>query len=304
MWLADYSRKTIIRELHHIGHEVLDDWTRQFQTTMCDWYDLVAPAEVKKMFDKDTAFAVKKKPAGNGVVAKKPARASLVKKKPTSKYVKLRPASAKFAKQVKKTIKKRVLIADESFLNKSKPGKLTKAARPKKDQIWIWGAVLQGKAKTHFVFRILAHPLDAFDGKPRGHQEMMTNLEMLGFQKGDIFVSDGWKATRSAVKATRKKLKLTERDLKHQVVVHSDGEIINADGFTTNAIESKWGVLKRWMRAKYGGKLPGHLDRDKWRRAIGEYQARALLSSDEHTVDKGNYYYLPFADAIQVYAIS
>eukprot|EP00439_Symbiodinium_sp_Y106_P034496 s962_g4.t1 len=68
-----------------------------------------------------------------------------------------------------------------------------------KDQIWLWGAVLQGHVITHFVFRILDHPDEAHSGKPRGHGEMLKNINILGLRKGDTFVSDGWKATDEAL---------------------------------------------------------------------------------------------------------
>ena len=55
--------------------------------------------------------------------------------------------------------------------------------------IWLWGAVLQGHVNTHVIFRILEHPEDAYDGKPRGRKEMIRNLGMLNLKKNDIFVS-------------------------------------------------------------------------------------------------------------------
>ena len=60
--------------------------------------------------------------------------------------------------------KKLICEVDESFLNKRKPGKLSKLGRPKKDQIWIWGAVVQGRPDL-FMFRVLDHPMDAWNGK-------------------------------------------------------------------------------------------------------------------------------------------
>ena len=40
-------------------------------------------------------------------------------------------------------------------------------------------------------------------------------------------------------------IKPSMRDLPHEVVNPSEWEIVNAKGYTTNAIEAKWGVLKR-----------------------------------------------------------
>ncbi|CAK0872465.1 unnamed protein product [Prorocentrum cordatum] len=206
MWLADYSHKTIIFELSHIDHKVVDAWLLASRGRASDWYDPICPNSIKNL--RAPEGGMRKRPAVRPAPKKTPAR-------------------------------KRVLIADESFLNKNKPGKLNQAARPKKDQIWIWGALLQGKARTHFMFRILKHPVDAKDGKPRGHKEMKDSLDMLNFDKGNIFVSDKWGATISLVKAIRRQTGLTQNTLRRELVDHDDGEIVNAKGFTTNAIESK-----------------------------------------------------------------
>ncbi|CAK0795080.1 unnamed protein product [Prorocentrum cordatum] len=284
MWLADYIHKTTIFELSHIDHKVIDAWLLAFRERTSDWYDLICPTSNKKLWAPDSG--VRKRPAARPAPKRAPAmKVAQQKKKPPRKV------SKKFANQVKKTIGKRVLVADESFLNKNKPGKLNKAARPKKDQIWIWGAVLQGKARTHFMFRILEHPADAKDGNPRGHKEMLDNLNMLNVGKGDIFVSDKWGATISPAKAIRHQKGLAQSTLRHEVVNHDDGEIVNAKGFTTNAIESKWGILKRWLKSKYGGKLPNYKDRVKWRYAINEYQARC-------------YYYVPLSKGLRIFAIA
>ena len=139
----------------------------------------------------------------------------------------------------------RIFIADETHLNK-KQGALSRSGRPQRDQIWLWGAVLHGHVKTHF-FRVLKNAADADDGKPRGHQEMKANLSMLGMKSGDIFVSDKWKATLSALKAHRELHGLSEKTLRNEIVNHSQGEMVNQNGFSTNAIECKWSLIKRWM---------------------------------------------------------
>ena len=72
---------------------------------------------------------------------------------------------------------------------------------------------------------------------------------------------------------------------KHEVVNHSDGEIVNARGYSTNAIESKWGVVKRWIRAKFGGRLPQHHDRAKWKLVLNEFQYRKTHGSVSRDYD-------------------
>ncbi|CAK0791422.1 unnamed protein product, partial [Prorocentrum cordatum] len=136
------------------------------------------------------------------------------------------------ARKVPMKFARQAPIADESLLSQNKPGKLNKAARPKKGNIWMWGAVLQGG--------------------------------------------------------------LAQNTLRRGLVDSDDGEIVNARGFTIDAIESKWGILKRWLKAKYGGKLLNYADRVKWRYAINEYQARCYLSMD-HALMGEKYYYVPLA---------
>ena len=97
----------------------------------------------------------------------------------------------------------RIFIAGETHLNKKKHHILSKYGCPQRDQICLWGAVLQGHVRTHFIFGILKNAEDAHDGKPRGHQEMLTNFSMLGMRNGDIFVSNKWKAALSALEAHR-----------------------------------------------------------------------------------------------------
>ena len=67
---------------------------------------------------------------------------------------------------------------------------LSQNGSPQRDQVWLWGAVIHGHLKTHFIFRVLKHHAEAFDGKPRGPKEMLHNINLLGLRKGDIFVSD------------------------------------------------------------------------------------------------------------------
>ncbi|CAK0884379.1 unnamed protein product [Prorocentrum cordatum] len=109
-------------------------------------------------------------------------------------------AKAKGKRGVKKTISKKkpskfIVQADEVFLNKSKVSRLAPGTRPKKDKVWLWGAVVQGSPEN-FVFRVLEHPEDAFDGRPRDKQEMVTNFDTLGLRKGMVVATDGRKWAR------------------------------------------------------------------------------------------------------------
>ena len=63
----------------------------------------------------------------------------------------------------------------------------------------------------------------------------------------------------------------------HEIVNHILGELVDENGFSTNAIEAKWSIIKRSIRNKMSGKLPAHSDRQKWRLLIGECQAPNLL---------------------------
>ena len=119
--------------------------------------------------------------------------------------------------------------------------------------------------------------------KPRGQKEMLRNIEQLGLHNAAsdwILVSDKWKGTLAAVKEYREKHGLTETTFPHEIVNHSEGEIVNARGFTTNHIEAKWSVLKRWLRARLGGALPRGNDRSTWRAYILEFQFRKFIAPD------------------------
>ena len=56
---------------------------------------------------------------------------------------------------------------------------------------------------------------------------------------------------------------LSESDMPHEIVNHILGELVNENGFSTNAIEAKWSIIKRSIRNKMSGKLPAHSDRQK-----------------------------------------
>ena len=312
MWIKDYSRRTILEEMNFHDHQTIDKWLYDFQLKMACWVDITLSKGLDSPFFKrlEESVDAMKKPAAT---QKKPAAAqkkpAAVKKKPAA--VQQSRSAKRALRQLKRpagkqkirnhTLKKRVLIADESFLNKNKPGKLSKTGRPKPDQLWIWGAVLQGYSSSHFIFRILDHPSEAMEGKPRGNAEMMQNYKLLGLRKGDIFVSDSWTASISALKHTRTRLKLTEAQLKHELVNHSKGEIVNERGYTTNPIEGKWSVLKRWVKRKYGGKLPNHTNRCQWRLLVNEFQGRGMLATS--SFDYGNFTSVPVKAAVKAYVV-
>ena len=69
----------------------------------------------------------------------------------------------------------------------------------------------------------------------------------------------------------------SDLDLVHELVNHSQGQIVNDNGYSTNQIEAKWSVLKRWIRKRSGGKLPGKKDRAQWKIVLQEFQWRKHL---------------------------
>ena len=188
-----------------------------------------------------------------------------------------------------------------NHINKKKPGILSKRGRPQRDQVWIWGAVVEGTSDQYFFFRILEHPSDAFEGKPRGKQEMLQNLHMLGIPKGSVIVSDCWKGTKAAVKQFRLDKGWSDNDLKHESVNHSAGEIVNVNGKSSNAIEARWSVLKRWIREQHGGRMPTRSNRQQWKTLISEFSFRKLMSRNT-SLDFGNTHILALKDFVKVAA--
>ena len=92
-----------------------------------------------------------------------------------------------------------------------------------------------------------------------------------------VHVSDSWRASVVAMKKLGHAKGWSEQDLPHELVNHSQGEIVNPHGYNANQIESKWSVLKRWARKKYGGKLPGSKDRAAWTALLEEFQYRKCV---------------------------
>ena len=297
MWSLEYPRQLLLRELHPTMRKTLEPWITQFQQAMTDWYEV----QMHDGFDGAFSQEVLRKPSSGTKAQKKPASSC---KRPASSSTSMkRPGVKKI--YLKSSRDARISIADETHLNKRKPNALAKRGRPQSDQVWLWGAVLQGHIKTHFSFRILEHPQDSFDGKPRGHKEMLQNINKLGLRKGDIFVSDKWQATVSAMKAFRQSHGFTQQTLPHEIVNHSKGEIVNLHGFSTNPIECKWSVIKRWIRQRMSGKLPSHTDRTKWRLLINEYEARAMLKfRNSQPLDYDHYVVVRFRDVAALFQVA
>jgi hypothetical protein len=250
MWIFEYPEDTAVQELQTIDHNIYEAWVGKFQKACSRSMEgkIIFPGMTTAMVNPRRPV-LKKPSASNHCTHKK------ILKKPAGK------------------VKELILQMDESFLNRGKRSKLSKAARPKRDQIWIWGCVVQGRPDL-FAFRILDHPADAFDNRPRGKKEMLYNLQSTGVKAGWTIASDCWGGTLAAVKTYRAELGLTEAQLKHETVNHSAGEIVNARGYTTNLIENRWSVLKRWLKKRCAGKLPRTNDRRRWRLYVGEFQFR------------------------------
>ena len=327
MWIFEYPRQQILRELHPADHKRVDAWTQSFQQTLSAWYQL----QLNEGFDgplfrrlhrassRRPGTAATRKPASKTYKRPSTSSSKTALKRPSassaalSKTALKRPSASSAALKrpsmnkthIKFAGKARIFIADETHLNKRKRNALSRTGRPQRDQVRLWGAVLHGHIKTHFIFRILDHPNDACDGKPRGHKEMLKNIQTLGLRRGDIFVSDKWKATVSAFNSYKTVNNFSEADTRHEIVNHSEGEIVNSKGFSTNAIECKWSVIKRWIRRRMSGVLPAHSDRHKWRLLIDEYQARSLVTANgQHSFDNGNIITVRVRDVVRLFQVA
>ena len=281
MWSFDYPAWIIAREAGVAQHRFAE-WEKVFhQAVEADLAHLgdsfsitsLPPKSANKVRKVSTKM---KKPSG--------AKAILGKRRPASK----RPAaSQKFNPKKQRKTKnpmnfykkyKYVVEIDESHLNKQRSGALAKSARIQPDQVWVWGATVPGQP-DRFVFRVLEHAKDAYDGKPRGQNEILQCLRILNLKPKTILVTDGWKATIAAVKQLKLEMKWTDADLWHEIVNHSAGEITNANGFTTNHIENRWSLVKRWARKRGVCRLPSHSDRKRWTCLLNEYRWRKLQAS-------------------------
>ena len=76
---------------------------------------------------------------------------------------------------------------------------------------------------------------------------------------------------------------------RHEVVNHSAGELVNANGSSTKALECKWSVKKGCIWNKMFGILPTPADHQKWSLLSDEYQARSMLKAlGPHSLEKGH----------------
>ena len=135
--------------------------------------------------------------------------------------------------------------ADETLLNERKPSPLAAVARPQRRRLWLWGAV-EEEDFSSFPFHILRRAEDAIDGRPRGKAELRRVLSQ-SIKPGTYLTTDSWRAYLY--------MDWAALDVQHSAVNHKH-EFINEAGDHTNYIESRWGVLKRWLRKQYNGRLP------------------------------------------------
>ena len=226
-----------------------------------------------------------KRPAAARSILKRPAKFAAMKQRAT------RNSTNFYSKY------KYVIEIDESHLNQSKPGALTRSGRVQADQVWVWGAAIP-RMPDRFLFRILEHPVDAEAGRPRGKEEILKCLHLLNIPRKTILVTDGWKATRAAIEELKREKGWGNADLWQEVVNHSAGEIVNANGFTTNHIENRWSLVKRWVRKRMGGRLPLHSNRAKWDSLLKEFTWRKVVAEGS-SLDYGHTWVVPFAVALR-----
>ena len=175
MWIFEYSRQQLLRELHPTAHDRVDSWTRSFQQTLSGWYQVQIQSGFEGAIFKKMVTGKPNPTRRPACATKKPSSSASTLKRPSSSSIRKKPSGVKKL-HLKSSGSSRIFIADETHLNKRKPNVLAQNGRPQRDQVWLWGAVLQGHLKTHFIFRVLKHHEEAFDGKPRGHKEMLHNL--------------------------------------------------------------------------------------------------------------------------------
>ncbi|CAK0884361.1 unnamed protein product, partial [Prorocentrum cordatum] len=84
MWIADYSRKTMLQELSHIDHKLVDRQISKFRQTTSDWHDVAPPQTIKSSF-KEQGDTVRQQPAAARPAATKSQGPSAMKKSPTTK---------------------------------------------------------------------------------------------------------------------------------------------------------------------------------------------------------------------------
>lgn len=305
MWSFDYPSWIITREAG-VWHQQLNQWEEVFhQAVNADlWHYATSFSltstplksanhvrKIKKTVMKKHSATIKRPSASSSTVMKKPSGAC---KRPAGNK-RFKPHSQKKTPDAMSFYKKYkyVVEVDESHLNKLRSGALTKSCRAETDQVWVWGATVPGRPER-FIFRVLDHPQDAMDGKPRGQAEILDCLRLLNLQPKTIIVTDGWKATIAAIKDLRKEKGWTNADLWHEIVNHSAGEITNSNGFTTNHIENRWSLVKRWIRKREGGRLPSHSNRQRWKCLLNEYRWRKM-----HTKGSKHVYVVPLTTTME-----
>ncbi|CAK0791212.1 unnamed protein product [Prorocentrum cordatum] len=282
MWCFDYSLGTLKGEVGVDAHATVERWIQTFEEGVEE--HMARKMDSASIFADLLGGGPRKRPAAAKAAPKRRAKRS-AKSRPAQAGVKKRPVMKRPARSRLPAARTRkvILQVDESFLNKGKLSKLAKNARPKKDKLWLWGAVVQGSPHL-FFFKVLKSVEGAYDGKPRGKQELLENFKELSPPAGVVIVSDKWRGTIAAVKQYRNDAGLTERMLPHEVVNHSAGEITNERGFTTNHVELQWPLVKRWIRKRYGGTLPKKADRKKWSRLLAEHKFRTHIKASGQKV--------------------
>ena len=242
MWCLEYPRAIMVDELNHLSPVTIDAW--------CDWCqgqvgkipeDRIVLTTLKDTLQLHRTQSNQAKPRGK--YCKRPA-ASKAKAKAKAKAKTVKKPAAKKKPSVailrpRHLRNKLVVQWDETLaLGSRKKSRLAKQARPKRNQLWIGGSVVEDHPDM-FFFRVLEYPIDAYDGKPRGKMEMKICLESIGLDKDMILVTDKWKSTVAAIKQIKAEKGWTDTDLPVEIVNHSGGEIVNAHGFSTNQIEVK-----------------------------------------------------------------
>lgn len=281
MWVAEYTHLQMIREAG-VGHACVEQWIQTFQD-----------AAVRHVAEhKSILFREKKKPTR--IAMRRPGGKGISKRRRHRGCVRKKPSMTK-----KPRTSRLIIQIDESHLNKHKPSRLAKVARPSKDHVWVWGATVQGRPDLTF-FKILEHPKDALEGRPRGKNEILKILHSLGIPSGAILASDEWAGTLAAVKQFKKDKGWSDRQLRHESINHSK-QLVNEKRFTTNAIEARWSVMKRWAKKLMGGKMPSYSDRAAWKRLLAEFEFRQIWST--YTMDWGKTVMMSFSDYLAVLAI-
>ena len=81
-------------------------------------------------------------------------------------------------------------------------------------------------------------------------------------------------------------------------------ELVNKHGYSSNAIEAKWSVLKRWIEKTRGGELPSNNNRADWRKLVHEFHYRKIMG-EGHSCDGGHTFMFPlrsFCETLAMYS--